>query len=56
MYPGHWHHQSHGGDCLDSLDLLFLLRARSWLLGESSLPRIQVHEFFAVPHAVVFLE
>ena len=29
----HLGHQNHGGDCLDSLDPLFLLRARSWLLG-----------------------
>ena len=33
----HSGHQSHGGDCLDSLDPLFLLRAQSWLLGKSSL-------------------
>lgn len=52
----HLGQQSNGGDCLDSLDPLFLLRARSWLLRVSSLLRIQVHKFFFVPHAVISLE
>ena len=30
--------------------------ARSWLLGESSLFRLQVHEFFVVPCAAICLE